>query len=280
MSASQDFSAWIGRTQTRTDTLTAAPLRALGALFDWPEAEPQSLPPLGHWLYFLPVARQAELNHDGHPKLGSDLPDFGLPRRMWAGGQLDFLATPKLGAALERRTEITSVTQKQGSSGPLGFVKLRHEIRADGELAVIETQDLVYRAAAAPGAKPPPPAPAAPPPPATAILRPLTADPVMLFRFSAITFNAHRIHYDKPYAQEVEAYPGLVVHGPYQAMLLMDFFTATYPDKTVKAFTFRAQSPLIAGVPALLGLEPDGDTTRAWVRAAEGPVTMSAEFKT
>jgi 3-methylfumaryl-CoA hydratase len=269
-----EFAAWIGRESVRRDIATAAPMQGLAALLDRSDGNAKLLPPLAHWLYFLPDAPQATLGPDGHPALGADMPALGLPRRMWAGSRIAFHASIEIGAELRRCTRIQSISLKQGSSGSLAFVTLRHEIEAAGAVAIIEEQDIVYREAVS--GRPAGIAPAAQvetPASATVIRRSL--DPAFLFRFSALTFNAHRIHYDRDYAREIEGYPGLVVHGPLQAMLLVDLYRDTYPDREITAFTFRAQAPLFEGDEALFGLEPAETGGTLWVRTG-GVQTMAA----
>jgi 3-methylfumaryl-CoA hydratase len=219
-----------------------------------------ALPPLWHWLYFLPRFPQSEIGEDGHPKLGKFMPDTGLPRRMFAGAKIQFLSPLFLGRTAKRVTEITSVEEKSGQrSGRLVFVGVQNRISVDGQVAVIEDQTLVYRGAADPAAPPPDPAPIKELPRLDA-KRVLTPDPAMLFRFSALTFNAHRIHYDRDYARNVEAYPDLVVHGPLTAMLLMDHFLATHDGAAVTAFEFRGLSPLFVARALTLGVS-GGDET-------------------
>ena len=233
------------------DLAAARQVHLLAALLDHatPPWRPGELPPLAHWLLFPPDTRQSGIGHDGHPVRNSD----DLPRRMWAGSRVRFLAPIPLGSEVERETVQASVSDKVGRSGRMRFVTLRHLLRVDGMLCVEEEQDIVYREAGRNAAPPPPEEKA----PAPEIARTMTADPVQLFRFSALTFNAHRIHYDLPYTTESEGYPGLVVHGPYLATLLMDHFLRRCPDAAIQAFTFRAQRPIFAGDPFTLGLVPD-----------------------
>lgn len=274
----EDFSAWIGRSETRYDIATAAPQVGLAALLDHDTAPPETVPPLGHWLYFLPCARQSAIGDDGHPRRDDDglLPPVPLPRRMWAGGRVEFLAPIAVGAALTRVTTIAAIRAKCGASGDLLFVTLQHEIAADGIPAIREEQDLVYRAAAAASPPPADPPPAPVPEPADAVRR-LVADPVLLFRYSALTFNAHRIHYDRHYARDVEGYPGLVVHGPLIATLLIDHARREMPGLTPTRFSFRAEAPLIDGMPFDLCLAREGSGARLWARDAHGRPTMRAE---
>ncbi len=272
-----DYSDWIGRSETRHDIATAAPLIGLAALLDHEASPRAAVPPLGHWLYFLPDARQSAIGADGHPRRddGGLLPPVPLPRRMWAGGRVEFFAPIAVGAVLTRVTTIAAIRPKRGASGDLLFVTLRHDITADGIPAIREEQDLVYRAAATTSA-----APSASPPveiePADAVRR-LTPDPVLLFRYSALTFNAHRIHYDRDYARDVEGYAGLVMHGPLIATLLIDHAGRELPSLAPRHFSFRAEAPLIDGAPFDLCLAREGDGARLWARDASGRTTMRAE---
>lgn len=274
-----DYSAWIGRSETRHDIATAAPLVGLAALLDHDAAPPATVPPLGHWLYFLPDARQSAIGDDGHPRRGDNglRPPVPLPRRMWAGGRVEFFAPVAVGAALTRVTTIAAIRAKRGASGDLLFVTLQHDIAADGVPAIREEQDLVYRAAATASAAPPAPSPVDPEP-ADAVRR-VTADPVLLFRYSALTFNAHRIHYDRDYARDVEGYAGLVVHGPLIATLLIDHARREMPGLTPARFSFRAEAPLIDGTPFDLCLARESSGARLWARDATGRTTMRADVQ-
>lgn len=273
----EDFSAWIGRSETRYDIATTAPQVGLAALLDHDTARPETVPPLGHWLYFLPGARQSAIGDDGHPRRDDDglLPPVPLPRRMWAGGRVEFLAPIVVGAALTRVTTIAAIRAKCGASGDLLFVTLQHDIAADGTPAIREEQDLVYRAPAAALAPAVSPTPVEPEP-ADAVRR-VTSDPVLLFRYSALTFNAHRIHYDRDYARNVEGYSGLVVQGPLIATLLIDHARREMPGLTPARFSFRAEAPLIDGAPFDLCLTRQGGGARLWTRDASGRPTMQAE---
>jgi len=275
-----DYSAWVGRSETREDIATAAPLAGLAALLDhdvspWVSGE---VPPLGHWLYFLPDSRQSIIGEDGHPRRDSTglLPPVPLPRRMWAGSRIEFLSPIPVGAALTRVTTIDAIKPKRGASGDLLFVTLRHDIAADGIAAIREEQDIVFREPA-PTTSATAAAPLAPqePEPADAV-RSLSPDPVLLFRYSALTFNAHRIHYDRDYARDVEGYAGLVVHGPLIATLLMDH--AQRAGLSPRRFDFRAEAPLIDGAPFDLCLAHDDGSTRLWARDATGRATMRAKL--
>jgi 3-methylfumaryl-CoA hydratase len=226
-----DLQAWVGRTEEVEDQARSAPLAGLAATLDYadPPWRAGEVPPLGHWLYFLPRALQSDLAEDGHPRLGGFLPLVALPRRMWAGGRLDFHAPIKVGADLHKRSTIVSVTPKTGASGEMVFVTVRHEVFADGRLTISEAQDIVYREKGPFIAGRDPPQGAAP----AGAARTVTPDAVLLFRYSALTFNAHRIHYDRDYCVGEEGYPGLVVQGPLTATLLMDAWMRQNPGSTV-----------------------------------------------
>lgn len=275
-----DYSAWVGRSETREDVATAAPLAGLAALLDHDVSPwtPGMVPPLGHWLYFLPTARQSALGEDGHPRRDGHglLPPVPLPRRMWAGSRVEFLAPVRVGAALTRVTTVDAISPKRGRGGDLLFVTLRHEISATGTPVIREEQDIVFREAA--GAAPAPVAPpavAAAPEPAD-FVRSVTPDPVLLFRYSALTFNAHRIHYDRDYARDVEGYTGLVVHGPLIATLLIDH--ALRAGLVPRRFAFRAEAPLVDSAPFDLCLAHDGDGAHLWARDAAGRRAMRANL--
>ncbi|QTN22867.1 MaoC family dehydratase N-terminal domain-containing protein [Rhizobacter sp. AJA081-3] len=273
-----DFSDWIGRSETRHDVFGATPVAALKATLDhpaWDVALGTALPPLWHWLYFLPLHRQSELGPDGHAKRGGFLPPVPLPRRMWAGSQFEFRAPLRVGDRAERSSTIADVTAKEGRSGPLVFVKVRHEIRVGGaeEPALVEFHDIVYRDAKQPGDIEPPPQPA---PQGAAWQREIVPDDVLLFRYSALTFNGHRIHYDRRYVTEVEGYPGLVVHGPLIATLLMDLLRRELPDADVAGFRFKAVRPTFDLHPLRVNGQREGDTVRLWAQDHEGWLTMDA----
>lgn len=242
MNFAEELKGWEGRAETLADVVALQPVRALAALLDRKqEYRPgDEVPMPAHWLYFLPAADQSELGEDGHPRRGGFLPPVSLPRRMWAGSRIEFHRTLRVGEEISRTSRIAAVNSKQGRSGSLVFVRVAHEIRCGESLAITEEQDIVYRDAPQPGAvQTPTPAPSE-----ATWKREIIPDPVLLFRYSALTFNAHRIHYDRPYATQVEHYPGLVVHGPLIATLLLDLVYRSMPAARVRRFSFRAVSPL------------------------------------
>lgn len=271
---------WVGRTETVTDTATATPYAALSATLDRSPERPMpgtKLPPLWHWLYFLPLNRQSEIGPDGHARRGGFLPPVPLPRRMWAGSQFTFHAPLRIGDPLTRVSRIEDVTEKSGRSGNLVFVKVRHEISRTGDTtpAITEFHDIVYRDAPKPGDVAPPPTPA---PETAAWERRWVPDDVLLFRYSALTFNGHRIHYDRRYVTEVEGYPGLIVHGPLIATLLLDLLRHERPNADVLEYRFRAVRPTFDINPfAVCGAaEGDGKAIHLWAKDHEGWLTMDA----
>lgn len=264
------FDAWIGRTESVDDVISRAPIAGLAALLNYQHAPwAEAAPPLAHWLYFLPREPQSGLGPDGHPKRGGFLPPIELPRRMWAGGRLKFHAPLPIGAAARRVSTIRSITPKQGASGAMVFVTVAHAIHADGALAVEEEQDIVYRTIGTSA-----PASVGPDTRTPARQTRFAPDETALFRFSALTFNAHRIHYDAPYARDVEHYPALVVHGPLIATALMHHGLYGVPAP-VRAFNFRAKRPLFLGETASLCTDGAG---ALWCRNARGESTMDAEI--
>ncbi len=254
-----DFSTWIGRTETVHDGMSPEQARSAAATFDQEVTAfgvRSPLPPLWQWFYFLPRAPQSALDIDGHPQRGGFLPPIPFPRRMFAGSRMQFHRPLRLGAPAVREGEIRNVVLKSGRSGSLAFVTVGYRFLQDGELCIDEEQDIVYREPGAPVA-----APTVAPPPHQADgvwSRMITPDSRLLFRFSALTFNAHRIHYDRPYALHDEGYPGLVVHGPLTAMLLADLIHRNTP-RAISAFSFRGLAPLFDLAPFHLTGRLDGD---------------------
>jgi 3-methylfumaryl-CoA hydratase len=272
-----DLSAWIGRTETVHDALAPQQAMAAAAMLDRDQTAYESgapLPALWHWFYFLPRAPQTRLAADGHPERGGFLPPVPLPRRMFAGARIQTHGPLTLGEPAVREGTIANVTHKTGKSGALAFVTVRYRFTQGGALCIEEEQDIVYREQGAPVAAPVP----APLPPLDDHQwhRTLVPDTRLLFRFSALTFNAHRIHYDRPYAMHEEGYPGLVVHGPLIAVLLADLTTQQQP-RAITAFSFKGLAPLFDGTPVRLEGAPDGDRVTLAARAVDGTQTMSAQ---
>jgi 3-methylfumaryl-CoA hydratase len=272
-----NWNEWIGRRETRADRVTATPIAALAVTLDRddpPPADGEPLPPLWHWLYFLPLYRQSDVGPDGHARRGGFLPPIPLPRRMWAGGRFTFAAALRVGEAIARDSRIVDVRSKEGRSGALVFVVVRHEVANARGVAIVEERDIVYRAAARPGerASEPPRAPDE-----ASWSREIRPDPVLLFRYSALTFNGHRIHYDRTYVTQTEGYPGLVVHGPLIATLLVDLLRRQRPEARLAALTFRAVSALFDTAPfSVHGRAVDETSVRLWAANAAGGLAMDA----
>jgi 3-methylfumaryl-CoA hydratase len=242
------------------DIIGQAPAAALAAVLDVPETAPSAgepLPPLWHWLYFLQAPPQRDLGADGHPAAGHFLPPIPDRTRMFAGGRLRSQAPVIVGRSAERRSELAEVAVKHGRSGEMALVTVRHEIRQEGRLCLVEEQDLVYRSGRGTRASRPEP-PGRVEAPAGAWRLSLATDPVLLFRFSALTGNAHRIHYDAPYARDVEGYPGLVVHGPLLAVAMLEAVRRGAPGRRVGSLSYRLLSPVFAGDRVLIAGEPAG----------------------
>lgn len=270
------FGPWVGRVEEAQDIVTARQARQLAATLDvsGPFADGDPLPALWHWMGWTPETPMAELGPDGHPAKGGFLPPVPLERRMWAGGRLEFLAPLRIGETLHRRSEILNVAEKTGSTGRMVFVTVRHEVTGQEGLAIREEQDIVYIAMPDRFTLPPP----VPAPPA-AWRQDVAMDTVRLFRFSALTFNAHRIHFDLPYATAVEKYPGLVVHGPMQAMLLMQAARGRSGGNVPRGYRFRGVRPLFHF--DALSLQGEGVAEGAEALATvngEGLVCMRADI--
>jgi 3-methylfumaryl-CoA hydratase len=262
---------WIGREETQTDHVARGPFHRLNAMLDRAE-ETEAVPTLGHWLLFNSNAPQAELGPDGHPKRGGFVPPFPLPMRMAAGARITFHAPIPFGADVKRIARIMSISEKQGRTGPLAFLTTRYQIFAGATLCLTEEFDVVFReksgndGPAPPGEKR-----------AAKISRTISPDAPLLFRYSALTYNSHRIHYDRDYTTKVEGYPGLVVHGPLLATLLVDHFRRHRPNDAIRTFEYRAQRPVYDLAPFTVNLEDTATGADVWVADADGYVAMSAK---
>lgn len=249
---------WLGRKETLTDRIYPTPVKALARTLDDAGFEPvagQPLPELWYWLYFLPMAAASEIGPDGHPKRGGFLPPVPLERRMWAGSRITFHDDLLIGEEITKDAEILKIAEKSGKTGSMVFVTVKHEVKSVRGVAVEEEQDIVYL---------PKPTAFNPPPP-TALPADLQwreaypVDPVLLFRFSALTFNAHKIHYNRQYATEEEKYPGLVVHGPLQALLLLGAAKRHHPGRKPASYTFRGMRPMLDLDPISVCGKPKAD---------------------
>ena len=274
-----ELRAWIGREEIRDDVATAAPLRGLAATLDreTPFEAGDEVPPLWHWTYFLPSPTTSQLGVDGHPKKGGFLPPIALPRRMWAGSRIQFLRPLRVGDAISRRSTVVDIVTKDGRTGPLYFVKVRHEVQTAGATAILEEQDIVYRQPPSAAASTTTPAKA----PVDAIWRRrIEPSPVLLFRYSALTFNSHRIHFDRPYAEQEEGYRGLVVHGPLIATLLLDLVRREQPRAQIREYSFRAVRPLLDTARFwVCGAPQDDGTLHLWAEDSGGDVATDATVR-
>ena len=281
--------SWSGQCEVQVDEVTQAPVRAMIATLDHsPLADltGYALPALWHWLYFLSATPTSGLALDGHAKKGGFLPPVPLSRRMWAGGRVEFMAPLTVGDSIKRVSTIEDVKHKSGASGELVFVTLNHEIYKGVQLAIRERQELVYRDAP----KTETPRLRHSKPPAHALWsRTVNPTPVLLFRYSALTFNAHRIHYDRDYAIEVDGYGDRVVHGPLIATLLLDLLVKNCPGIEINRFDYRGIRPLLAtadfevqgcfaeGNSEEQSAEPRCKKVYLWAKDADGWLTMNAE---
>lgn len=277
-----DWNDWVGREDMRRDRIDAGLVARWCATLDRTAPADGAAPQGVHWCLCLPDAPTATLGKDGHPHRDDDaasfMPPVPLPRRMWASSKIDFIRPLRAGAAIERRSRIASVTAKTGGSGHLVFVDVAHDTHGDGELAVREVQSIVFREAAPAGAPPAPPPLGSGTFDATGwdTIRTIAPDAPLLFRYSALTFNSHRIHYDLPYATGEEGYRGLVVHGPLTASLLLDLARRELGDNRLRHFAFRGMSPGIAGEPLHLAFRGAGEAIDLGAFAADGRQIMSA----
>jgi 3-methylfumaryl-CoA hydratase len=272
----EDYTRWIGQTEQVADDISPAPAIAAAAMLDDQVTQPDkggALPPLWHWFYFLPKAPQSQLSDDGHPQRGGFMPPIPYPRRMFAGARMRFHQPLRIGQPARREGVIRNVSQKSGRSGSLAFVTVGYNFYQQDELCIAEEQDIVYR-------EPGPPVPAPQPVelpslPEGTLSRTVTPDTRLLFRFSALTFNAHRIHYDRPYALNEEGYPGLVVHGPLTAILLLELVRHTLPQP-IAGFSFRGQAPLFDLAPFRLVGRPGDGQVELEAQGPDGKTTLTA----
>lgn len=271
-----DPKAWIGKAQEIHDPMDPWAAAALVATLELERPVPgpgDPLPLFWHWLYFREAFPRSALGPDGHPAVGGFMPKVAQPRRMWAGGRLRVSGPLALGAPAVKRSTIAEVAEKTGRAGEMTFVTVRHEISGGGGLVVTEEQDVVYRHDPMPGT--PRPAPKQAPTDEDAS-RDWCCDATVLFRYSALTFNGHKIHYDRSHAQLVEGYPGLVVHGPLLATLLLDLVRETGEEKQVTGFDFRATAPVFADEPFTCCMKREDGARALWVRGGDGRLAMQA----
>lgn len=264
---------WIGRSETTHDVIARGPFDRLAAMLDR-DPEGAVIPPMGHLLCFLPQAKQAEIGPDGHPLRGGIVPPIDLPMRMAAGSRIAFHAPIPFGADVKRVSTIANVSEKTGRTGRLAFLTLRHDIFAGDTLCVTDEADIVFREKSG-NAQPLPPGEQRD----AQVSRTIDPTAALLFRFSALTYNAHRIHYDRDYAMNVEGYPGLVVHGPLLATLLVDHFRRHRPHDNLATFTFRAQRPVFDLAPFTVNLVDTGSGADVWAADADGYIAMAGRIE-
>ena len=268
-----EWESWIGHQTTTEEWLAPEQANRMAVTLD---REPKfaagdDLPPAWHWLYFHDIVRASELGDEGHPQLGITMPPVPLPRRMWAGGRLDFAEPMRLGNRVQRTSTISSIKPKEGKTGPLYFVTVEHNFRTGGVQNLLEQQTIVYREMSSTAEVPQ----ASPAPPGAELTTTWQLDNTALFRYSALTFNGHRIHYDADYSRQVEGYPNLVIHGPLIATLLLDL--AHRAGRPLRRFTYRAKNPLFLPAPFTVNGTKDGDTTKLWAANDTGGLAMEAE---
>jgi 3-methylfumaryl-CoA hydratase len=281
-----EWNDWIGREERREDRVDPAQVARWCATLDRQE-DAAGLAPQGlHWCLCLPDAMTAELGTDGHPRRDTSpdsfLPPVPLPRRMWASSAVTFMRALRVGDSVTRQSRIKSITPKQGGTGLLVFLEIEHDTLADGEVAVREVQNIVYRDAAPAGAPPSPPLPGPGQfdPAPWSVVRSITPSEPLLFRFSALTFNSHRIHYDLPYAIGEEGYRGLVVHGPLTATLLLDLARRELGEQALATFAFRGVTPAVCGEVLHLAMRPVETGFQLGAFAGDGRHVMSATATT
>jgi 3-methylfumaryl-CoA hydratase len=266
---------WIGRTTEVSDIVTAQLTKGLRATLFQEIGEPKpgdAAPSTTHWCLGQPVFPMSELGPDGHPTRGGFLPPVPLPRRMWAGGELEFVDALRVGDVATRSSRIADVTMKTGSTGVLCFVSVQHEVTTSRGLAIRERQDIVYRDVSGPA--PAAPAKVPPPPPVAQHRETHVSDPVLLFRYSALTFNGHRIHYDRDYVTKVEGYPGLIFHGPLQASFIVELAAKLHGGQPPKKLNYRGVQPLFEGSEFSINANTTDSGMELWIANAEGQPTM------
>lgn len=269
---------WVGRQRSIEQVLDPFPARAIAGLLDH-ETGPDSGDPLPlpwHWLYFLATPRRSAIGSDGHPARGGFLPPVPLPRRMWAAGSIRRFADLIIGEPATKNSVVRSIDAKTGRTGTLVFVTVAHELNQRGRVCIEETQNLVYRGAAVAGAPLPP---GEPPADEAQWAQELMPDAQLLFRYSALTYNGHRIHYDAEYARSVEFYPGLVVHGPLLATVLLDVFSRHNPGAHIAGFDFRAVRPAFVDRPIVFAGRREANRAKLWTVDGDAAVGMHASVE-
>lgn len=272
-----DYFKWIGHRQTQQDSIPESRIQAMAAMLDLNQdfANGSELPLLWHWILFNDIHKASELAEDGHARKGDFLPPIELPRRMWAGGRFKFISPLIVGDMISRVSTVKDIKLKQGKSGSLAFVTVQHDIQGEAAGHWIEEHDIVYRDAAVGNWQEA--AEADVDKETVHWSKTITPNSVMLFRYSALTFNGHRIHYDREYCKQHEGYPGLVVHGPLTATLLLELLREELPHVIVKKFSFRALRPLFDHLPLSIHGYVEDDRIRLWARDSRQQRSMEAE---
>jgi 3-methylfumaryl-CoA hydratase len=269
-----EWETWVGRHSTTYDVLDPQQANRMAATLDREPTfqEGDALPPAWQWLYFHDIVPASRLGDEGHPQLGVTMPPVPMPRRMWAGGRLDFLEPMRLGARVQRVSTIQSIVPKEGKTGPLYFVTVEHAFSTDGQPNLLEQQTIVYREMSSTAE----PARASAAPTGAEFVTKWSLDNTALFRYSALTFNGHRIHYDADYSRAVEGYPNIVIHGPLIATLLLDL--AHREGRPIARFTYRARSPLFLPSPFTVNGAGTSSGTRLWAANDSGGLAMEADI--
>ncbi|MBL4719746.1 MAG: MaoC family dehydratase N-terminal domain-containing protein [Alphaproteobacteria bacterium] len=274
--------AWVGKTEIFEERVSAGRVQGLAALLDKPDIprDGDLMRPMDHWCFFKPRVRQSEIGPDGHPKRGDFMPPVPLPRRVFGGFRAVYHQPLRLGEMARKEAKIIAVAIKQGRDGPLVICTVSNRFSGENGLAIEEEHDFIYRGdPPAKTTKTPETKPSAAPPPAFDYSQVITPDPVMLFRYSACTFNGHRIHYDYKYVTEVEGYPGLIVHGPLIATFLMELAMGNNPDKTPTGYTFQARAPLFGHETFTVAGKTIGDGCETWSLRPDGQVSATGVVK-
>lgn len=274
----QNFAEWIGNKQISEDRCEQRSVQMLQALFNKKDLTVKETPHLFHWINFPHVVDQSEISTDGHPKKGDFLPPIPFPRRMWAGSRLEFIKPIIVGQDLRRVSEIADIQFKQGKTTDLYFVTVNHAIYANDELVIKEQQDIVYKPDTDTNQKMSVSKTSVASSPLNySFKQQYTVDTTALFRYSALTFNGHKIHYDRPYATQVEGYPGLVVHGPLLATFLMQTLQNKYPEKVIKKFEFRALKPVFDFNEFYICGDVQEQNAELWIEHLDGQIAMKAK---
>jgi 3-methylfumaryl-CoA hydratase len=270
------LSQWIGKKQLTEETISVEPMHRMRATLDYAPitiADGDALPPLWHWAYFLTPARASELGQDGHTALGEFMPPVPLPRRMWAGGELKFNEPLRVGETARRESTVRNIDLKQGRSGKLCFVEVEHCIFVGDELRFSEIHNIVYRDVKQPGGNN---ALSPEAPDNEQWSREVVPSSTLLFRYSALTFNGHRIHYDLDFCRQHEGYPGLVFHGPLTATMLLELALENNRERSLKTYEFRAYSPLFDNAAFTLNGRMDNNSAGLWASNSDNRLAMKA----